>query len=1236
MTLLDMLDALDTAGVRLLRTNGRLRLLGGRGRLAAEVVAALPALLSALPPLPEGQEVPAGQLLAPLRGEPARSNGVQLSANSVAGNAAARASLGVVTISGRSFTYLRRWAGQVLCPADGFLALDTETEPRPDDPAAPPPRLALTSVSSGEQHVLIHPDDLGRFLLAHQGLRFVCQNAAFDFWVVEQHLRRCGEEEARRAWWAVADAGRLHDTMLLDALVRLAKDDAHPRSLPLDVLAREYAGLDVAKDDPHRLRFAEIIGKDWETVEEGFFTYAIADAIVTHPIHAELRRQATALACRHAGQEVWPDAGQRFGLLTETLQVRKAIALAAIERQGIAVDQEQVRVEEADLRRRHDAAVADMKALCPELYKTGKDGSPILTKTGVPSKYKDVLLARLATIQAEIEMANPGVTLRVPLTEKRKEPTTSLDFWSEYSQLHPFLTAWVEVEGLAKLLQFFVHLRTDRVYPHYSILTRGGRTSASNPNIQQVPRSSSFRQVFVPSPGYLLLACDYSFIELRTLAAICLRRYGKSRLAEVILAGQDPHAYTAALIMLNMPLEEFENWKQDPEKSTAYKKARQDVKPINFGVPGSFGAPSLASYAKRQFGVPTTVEEAAERRRRLITEVYPELSAYLADDVHTILADTLRTTADVVRLELGDVHLSSVRKVLEGDPKRVDGEPYKERFVNGIWTGLQRANKNPELADDLRNRATSKDLSRKVCMAGVATLTGRIRGRVRYSQARNTPFQGLAADGAALALFALAREGFRVVGFVHDEVLVELPDEGGFVSRAAIARIEQIMVAEMEKVLGGLPAGVESALSTRWSKEAKHTIDGERVLSWAPKKKAPSSPSARRDELVRESGAFVGRSSNVHRSAEGSSGESSEEDKDFSLAPDKTDNVEFVEEFGPFVGRLTSVHQFSAGSSGESSLPAPPSVLPPTTVTLPPAILDVLEGRAKWGCAQGDCLSVLASLPPDSVPLVFGSPPYVGARLYLEEGRDLGIARDTDAWVAWMVQVYRACLRICTGLVAFVVEGQTKNFSYDAAPFLLAAELKRAGICLRKPPIYRRVGIPGSGSKDWLRNDYEFIVCATRGGQLPWSNPTACGHPPKYKPGGAMSYRTVTGERCNASKGRGTRGKADGDLQTAEGYKQPKLANPGNVIDCRVGGGRMGSDLAHKNEAPFPEELAEFFVKSYCPPDDIVLDPFAGSGTTLAVALRHGRRALGIDLRPSQVELTQRRVEAELAKGANP
>src|SRR5262249_62278687 len=119
-----------------------------------------------------------------------------------------------------------------------------------------------------------------------------------------------------------------------------------------------------------------------------------------------------------------------------------------------------------------------------------------------------------------------------------------------------------------------------------------------------------------------------------------------------------------------------------------------------------------------------------------------------------------------------------------------------------------------------------------------------------------------------------------------------------------------------------------------------------------------------------------------------------------------------------------------------------------------------------------------------------------------ERGQDLKIAGTAEQWAAWMVDVYKAALRACRGLVAFVVEGQTKDFRWDAAPALLMADLHRAGIHLRKPPVFHRVGIPGSGGPDWLRNDFEFIVCAPNRGPLPWAGQTALGHPPHATPGG--------------------------------------------------------------------------------------------------------------------------------------
>lgn len=268
---------------------------------------------------------------------------------------------------------------------------------------------------------------------------------------------------------------------------------------------------------------------------------------------------------------------------------------------------------------------------------------------------------------------------------------------------------------------------------------------------------------------------------------------------------------------------------------------------------------------------------------------------------------------------------------------------------------------------------------------------------------------------------------------------------------------------------------------------------------------------------------------------------------------------------------------------------------------------------------HGDCLAVVAAMEPASVDLVFGSPPYEDARTY---GIDFQLAGQD--WVDWMVQVVQASLRVSRGLVAFVVEGRTQKFQWSATPALLMADLHRAGVKLRKPPVYHRVGIPGSGGPDWLRNDYEFVVCASHG-KLPWSDNTACGHPPKYSSGGACSNRRSSGERVRETKLQ-TRRKPNGERARDGLYAKPVIANPGNVISVKVGGGLMGSKLAHLNEAPFPESLAERFVRSFCPPGGIVLDPFGGSGTTAAVALKHGRKAISIDVRESQVQLMQRRL----------
>jgi hypothetical protein len=320
---------------------------------------------------------------------------------------------------------------------------------------------------------------------------------------------------------------------------------------------------------------------------------------------------------------------------------------------------------------------------------------------------------------------------------------------------------------------------------------------------------------------------------------------------------------------------------------------------------------------------------------------------------------------------------------------------------------------------------------------------------------------------------------------------------------------------------------------------------------------------------------------------------------------------------------------------------------------MPATAADVLANRAAWGCECGDAAAWLGILPDDSVDLLVTSPPYELARTYGLRSRMVG----GQAWVDWMVAVVTAAAPKVKGLIAVVCEGQTRGYRYSCAPFLLVADLHRAGFNLRKPPVFHRVGIPGSGGPDWLRNDWEPVVCVTRSGRLPWSDPTAAGGPCRYGVGGAMSNRTADGRRINRAVGqRLTDGrlrnghKAEPKVLAAAGaelprgaklhtkptanghrtqlYIPPEKANPGNVIRCDVGGGRMGHDLAHENEAPYPLKLATFFVCSFCPPGGVVADCFAGSGTTCHAAVEAGRRFVGCDVRQSQVDLCRRRMSS--------
>lgn len=700
------------------------------------------------------------------------------------------------------------WSGQLLGEC---VAVDTETTLIKDPDTIP--RICLASVSDGTNHYIVQPELLPEFLTLHlaNDRHLVFHNVAFDFWVIDQYLTAANAMEARNWFWTAVDQHRIHDTMLLGALVSLARSD-DDRMVSLADACLQRLGIAIEKDE-YRLRFGELLRKPWSEVENGFFDYAIKDAAVTWHLFATLTHDANEICQEH-------DLSDQYGFLTEAIQVKAAIGLDRIHRNGMPVDLARAQ----DLREKLDSEIFNLvtkiSSIAPDVWHSSPQNGTLDRngKTVLPKVNQKGLRSYLSGIAEEHGLV-------VPMTPKGEIRLSVKTYWSQHRQVDPLIDAYCKYTELTKLRSFLDGLSLSRIHPRYRTLVRTGRTSCSGPNVQQLPSKSAIREVVSAGPENVLFSIDYGCLELRTLAAVCHQTYGFSRLRDVLIEGIDPHRYTAAMFA-GISVKELS---ERPDCGDL----RQHAKVFNFGIPGGFSPKSLTGYAKLEYGVELSQEEAECFIHKLTQEVYPEIGLYLSEDTQAIVAAKLRADPLAVAATWPEPYeLGMLKKIVHGKPCRADGKPYLDTTIERMWLQLQSLCRNPELIPHIESRDTGADSPlRNILASSVSTVTGRTRGSVRFTQAKNTPFQGLAADGCKQALWELTKAGYRVIAFIHDEFIIEIPEADHYTHVAK--DINEICCRSMEEFVPGIPVTCEYAVSRRWSKQAEATYDSSgRLIPW--------------------------------------------------------------------------------------------------------------------------------------------------------------------------------------------------------------------------------------------------------------------------------------------------------------------------------------------------------------------------------------------------------------------
>lgn len=247
---------------------------------------------------------------------------------------------------------------------------------------------------------------------------------------------------------------------------------------------------------------------------------------------------------------------------------------------------------------------------------------------------------------------------------------------------------------------------------------------------------------------------------------------------------------------------------------------------------------------------------------------------------------------------------------------------------------------------------------------------------------------------------------------------------------------------------------------------------------------------------------------------------------------------------------------------------------------------------------QGDCLELLKDIPDGSVDLTVTSPPYDNLRTY-NGNNDQWSA---DVWQGVLRELYRVTKD--GGVVVWVVGDATIKGSETGTSFKQALHAMDCGFNLHDTMIYRKKNyIPLTHKR--YEQEFEYMFVFSKGKPKAFNAITVNCKTVGSSTKGRTFYQTN-------KQNEPTKAHNDGVVR--------KVKQKGNVWSISTNAGAKG------HPAQFPEQLANDHILSWSNPDDVVFDCFMGSGTTGAMAVKNGRKFIGIELDNEYFEIAKNRI----------